>query len=311
MSSTGRHAPPHAGARAMRRRALLLLLLRCDALRRAGGAEGRPKAPLRWILISTPARAFACATTAPGDAPRQRRQPVTLAEVDRLKAEGAALIDVMPQRGGFDRKTGMWLIADRRETIPGAVWLPGNGRGTIEPRLANYLATWLRQLSGGKRDHPLVFFCMADCWMSWNAVRARPISAIAGSTGFRKAPTDGRKRAAPSCSRTRHRSHPSAQTLPEDAPCRSEGQFHARSARVPTLVEYGRTLSRRRSRGLRRPCERDAAPVTEDQDTGAGDRRCQGHRTGGGTPRHRGSQPVPIDASSRRTGLRSPSPPSA
>jgi PQQ-dependent catabolism-associated CXXCW motif protein len=96
---------------------------------------------------------------------------VALAEVDRLRAEGAALIDVMPQRGGFEPVGGRWRIVDRRETIPGAVWLPETGRGRIEPRLAAYLARWLETLSGGHRDHPLIFFCMGDCWMSWNAVR--------------------------------------------------------------------------------------------------------------------------------------------
>ncbi|MGU3539812.1 rhodanese-like domain-containing protein [Methylobacterium sp. A54F] len=96
---------------------------------------------------------------------------VELPDVDRLRAAGAALIDVMPQRGGFDPGSGAWRAVDRRETIPGAVWLPETGRGTIEPRLSAYLATWLDRLSGGDRDHPLVFFCMADCWMSWNAVR--------------------------------------------------------------------------------------------------------------------------------------------
>lgn len=103
--------------------------------------------------------------------PVQGGRRVELAEVDRLKAEGAVLVDVMPQRGGYDPATGAWRIVDRRETIPGAVWLPNVGTGKVEPRLARYFTAVLDRLTHGDRAHPLVFFCMADCWMSWNAVK--------------------------------------------------------------------------------------------------------------------------------------------
>ncbi|MDR7038523.1 PQQ-dependent catabolism-associated CXXCW motif protein [Methylobacterium sp. BE186] len=108
---------------------------------------------------------------APVNLPVRGGTRVGVAEVDRLRGEGAAMIDVMPQRGGYDPETGAWRIVDRRDTIPGAVWLPETGRGTIEPRLSAYLAAWLSRLSGGDPGRPLVFFCKADCWMSWNAVR--------------------------------------------------------------------------------------------------------------------------------------------
>ena len=34
-------------------------------------------------------------------------------------------------------------------------------------------------LTGGDRAKPLVFYCLADCWMSWNATKR------AASYGFR------------------------------------------------------------------------------------------------------------------------------
>lgn len=155
--------------------ALVLLLAAAQVPARAAPSGSARDAP-----------AMAAATTADIDPAtglrvRNYRAPVTmpvrggtridLDAVDRLRTEGAALIDVMPQRGGFEPAGGAWRIVDRHATIPGAVWLPETGRGTIEPRLAAYLAAWLARLSGGDREHPLIFFCMADCWMSWNAVR--------------------------------------------------------------------------------------------------------------------------------------------
>lgn len=103
--------------------------------------------------------------------PVQGGKRVDLDEVDRLTREGAALVDVMPQRGGYDPQTGAWRIVDRRETIPGALWLPNVGVGRLDARTAAYFASELAKLSHGDKDRKLVFFCMADCWMSWNAVK--------------------------------------------------------------------------------------------------------------------------------------------
>jgi len=56
-------------------------------------------------------------------------------------------------------------------TLAGAVWLSGAGRGTnfLDPvQLA--LTQLLRQLAGGDKSRPLVFFCAsAQCWLSYNA----------------------------------------------------------------------------------------------------------------------------------------------
>lgn len=103
--------------------------------------------------------------------PVQGGRRVEIGEVDALIEAGAVLVDVMPQRGGYDPETGVWRLVDRRETIPGAVWLPNTGAGRIEPRLMAYLAGALDRLARGDKTRALVFFCMADCWMSWNAVK--------------------------------------------------------------------------------------------------------------------------------------------
>ena len=108
---------------------------------------------------------------APVTLPVQGGQRVDLAGVDRLRAEGAALVDVMPARAGYDPATGAWRLVDKRETIPGATWLPNTGTGKLEPRLAAYFAAGLARLTEGDTSRPIVFFCLADCWMSWNAVK--------------------------------------------------------------------------------------------------------------------------------------------
>lgn len=140
-----------------------------------------------WILVLAAHLAAGVAVASPdidgrtGYRVQNYRSPVTLpveggtrialSEFDRLSKEGAALIDVMPQRGGYEPETGAWRLVDRRETIPGAVWLPEVGRGTLDPRLVPYFAGALDRLARGDKGHPIVFFCMADCWMSWNAVK--------------------------------------------------------------------------------------------------------------------------------------------
>ena len=159
---------------------------------------------LAWPPLAGPALASPDDDPATGYRMQNYRSPVTrpiqggervdLAGLDRLRAEGAVLIDTMPQRGGYDPATGAWRIVDRRETIPGATWLPETGRGNPEPRIAAYFARSLERLTGGDRQRPLVFVCLADCWMSWNAVKraaslgyARIAWFAEGSDGWQEA----------------------------------------------------------------------------------------------------------------------------
>jgi PQQ-dependent catabolism-associated CXXCW motif protein len=57
------------------------------------------------------------------------------------------------------------------ESLPGAIWLPGAGRGTsfedeVQARLERLFALAMR----GNPARPMVFFCSsARCWLSYNA----------------------------------------------------------------------------------------------------------------------------------------------
>ena len=58
-----------------------------------------------------------------------------------------------------------------RENIPGSVWLPNVGYGELSAEFADYFRTELERLTGGDKSKPLVFYCDANCWMSWNAAK--------------------------------------------------------------------------------------------------------------------------------------------
>ena len=99
------------------------------------------------------------------------------AGVGILDAEGTAaiapnalLIDAMGAlQSRYDELDGTWLVFEPRQSLPGAIWLPEIGRGTISAELSRYLETNLIRLTDGNVEQPIVVFCTADCWMSWNA----------------------------------------------------------------------------------------------------------------------------------------------
>lgn len=94
-----------------------------------------------------------------------------------LIAEGALVLDVLgATQSRFDELDGSWLVSKERLSLPGALWLPETGRGRLDPVMQAYLAENIAAATAENRDHPIVVFCIADCWMSWNA--AQRISAM-------------------------------------------------------------------------------------------------------------------------------------
>jgi len=55
--------------------------------------------------------------------------------------------------------------------IPGSIWLPDSGRGALSPELEAWFRASLARITAARDDAPLVFYCRADCWMSWNATK--------------------------------------------------------------------------------------------------------------------------------------------
>lgn len=113
--------------------------------------------------------------------PYQDEVPATLAgatvidtpEAIRLHdSKAAAFIDAYPK---VKRPTGLPEHTIWRQpphmTIPGAMWLYDTGYEALAPAEQQRLSDGLEKASNGKKDAALVFFCRADCWMSWNTAK--------------------------------------------------------------------------------------------------------------------------------------------
>ncbi|ACA20043.1 conserved hypothetical protein [Methylobacterium sp. 4-46] len=97
---------------------------------------------------------------------------VTTEEAEALWRAGVAFVDVMPQppRPAALPPGTIWRDPPH-ESIPGAHWLANTGFGALAPETEAYFRRELDRLTGGDRGKPLVFFCLRNCWMSWNAAK--------------------------------------------------------------------------------------------------------------------------------------------
>jgi PQQ-dependent catabolism-associated CXXCW motif protein len=98
---------------------------------------------------------------------------ITTSEAEALwKSRHAVFVDVMPRPPrppGLPPDT-IWRDKPRLE-IPGSTWLPDTGYGALAPAMDQYFRDGLEQAVGGDRAKLLVFYCLRDCWMSWNAAK--------------------------------------------------------------------------------------------------------------------------------------------
>ena len=103
------------------------------------------------------------------DAPEGVRR-IAAEAVSRLNGQ-AILVDVLPAQGAVRDADGAWHLALARPSLPGAHWFPEAGRGVLAPATAAWFQRGLARLTGGDKTRMIVTFCLADCWMSWNAAR--------------------------------------------------------------------------------------------------------------------------------------------
>jgi PQQ-dependent catabolism-associated CXXCW motif protein len=83
-----------------------------------------------------------------------------------------AFVDVLPRAPKPANLPAGTIWRDKlRLSIPGAVWLPNTGYERIASETEAYLREGLTEVTGGDPDHPVLFFCLEDCWMSWNAAK--------------------------------------------------------------------------------------------------------------------------------------------
>lgn len=98
---------------------------------------------------------------------------VSSEQADALRKNGGAIfIDVYPQAPkppGLPANA-IWRTP-KHNSIGGAVWLPNVGYGKLAEAPEAYFKSNLERLTGGNKEATLVFFCLRDCWMSWNAAK--------------------------------------------------------------------------------------------------------------------------------------------
>ncbi|MGJ5207714.1 PQQ-dependent catabolism-associated CXXCW motif protein [Bradyrhizobium sp. HKCCYLR20261] len=88
------------------------------------------------------------------------------------RAKSAAFVDVLPRPPKpKNLPAGTVWREQPRLDIPGSIWLPDTGYGVLAAATEDYLKRGLTQASGGDQGRLLVFYCLEDCWMSWNAAK--------------------------------------------------------------------------------------------------------------------------------------------
>jgi PQQ-dependent catabolism-associated CXXCW motif protein len=84
----------------------------------------------------------------------------------------ASFVDVLPRPPRpRDLPAGTLWRDKPRANIPGSIWLPDTGYAELASSMAGYFANGLDKASHGDRARMLVLYCLADCWMSWNAAK--------------------------------------------------------------------------------------------------------------------------------------------
>jgi PQQ-dependent catabolism-associated CXXCW motif protein len=102
-----------------------------------------------------------------------------------------SFIDVLPRPPRPRNLPEGTLWRDKpRSNIPDSIWLPDTGYGELAPNMADYFAKGLEKATGGDRARLIVLYCLADCWMSWNAAK-RALSLGYPNVAWYREGTDG------------------------------------------------------------------------------------------------------------------------
>ena len=107
------------------------------------------------------------------------------AQAMALHAQGVPFLDTLPrQKRPEGLPPGTIWNAEAHHTIPGAVWLFDTGYDRISAKEQDRLATGLSRATSGDKAAPMVIFCKADCWMSWNAAKRAVALGYTGVNWF-------------------------------------------------------------------------------------------------------------------------------
>jgi len=103
-------------------------------------------------------------------APPEGIRRIDSAETAMLHRRGAVMIDVSPAPGGVGNPAkGELRLSEPHVTMRRAHWFPEAGRGDAGADVDQWLIEGVGRLAHNDRHRTIVVFCLADCWMSWNA----------------------------------------------------------------------------------------------------------------------------------------------
>ena len=89
-----------------------------------------------------------------------------------LKHGTVATVDVSnkPKRPEDLAKDALWLPLPQ-QVIPGSLWIPGAGLGTVERAVETVYRKRLSTATASNPTFPIVIYCHERCWLSWNAAK--------------------------------------------------------------------------------------------------------------------------------------------
>ena len=98
---------------------------------------------------------------------------VTTAEAEALwREKKAVFFDVMPFTAKPANLPAGTIWRDKvRDDIPGSIWLANVGYGALSEETAAYFRRGLETHTGADKTKAILFYCMTNCWMSWNAAK--------------------------------------------------------------------------------------------------------------------------------------------
>ncbi|QHQ37453.1 PQQ-dependent catabolism-associated CXXCW motif protein [Algicella marina] len=91
---------------------------------------------------------------------------------DLWQSGNVVFVDVLPRPPKPKNLPEGTIWRERpRLSIPGSIWLPNVGYGRIAEVTDQWFRDGLTNATGEDTSRPVLFFCLANCWMSWNAAK--------------------------------------------------------------------------------------------------------------------------------------------
>lgn len=124
-----------------------------------------------WADVPEPAGFRGAPYNAPVPATLQGARVIDDDQARELHAAHVGFLDVYPRQPRPAKLPPGTIWRERpHDSIPGAIWAPNTGYDRIRPEEEALLRAALAHLAPDP-GVPVVIFCRADCWMSWNAAK--------------------------------------------------------------------------------------------------------------------------------------------